>query len=78
MPIYEYKCKNCGEISEFLIHGHEGEQKLTCSSCGSVDLEKKLSVPAMVRTEHSSGGTCCGRENRCDTPPCSSGGRCCH
>jgi putative FmdB family regulatory protein len=43
MPIFEYKCSNCGKISEFLVSGG-GNKKLNCPDCGSSKLEKQLSV----------------------------------
>lgn len=77
MPIYEYKCQSCGQISEVLIHGFNSNKKLVCSKCGSEDLQKLMSVPNMVTEKpNAPGTTCCGRTERCDTPPCSSGGCC--
>ncbi|MBW1980734.1 MAG: zinc ribbon domain-containing protein [Deltaproteobacteria bacterium] len=79
MPIYEYQCQECGEVCEILlISSHQPEQRLECSNCGSSRLEKILSAASYaVKTSGSSAGhTCCGREERCDTPPCSTGGSC--
>lgn len=78
MPIYEYRCNQCGEISEILVSmGSEGE-RFTCEHCGSRDLTKILSVSSYTLPEASRapGTTCCGREERCDAPPCSTGGTC--
>jgi len=78
MPIYEYRCNRCGKVSEILVGvGSDGEI-LTCKHCGSGDLEKILSVSSFTVTDGSRapGTTCCGREERCDTPPCSTGGTC--
>lgn len=43
MLIYEYKCKNCGEISEFLV-GIGKKEELTCKKCGGKNLERILST----------------------------------
>jgi putative FmdB family regulatory protein len=76
MPIYEYKCKQCGTTSEFLIH-HQELHDLECPTCGSKELNRLLSAPSLMRSEtRMPGTTCCGREERCDTPPCSGGGGC--
>jgi len=78
MPIYEYRCNRCGEVSEILVGvGSDGEI-VTCKHCGSNDLEKILSVASFTFSDSSraSGTTCCGREDRCDSPPCSTGGIC--
>jgi putative FmdB family regulatory protein len=77
MPIYEYKCKSCGAISEFLTTLRNNET-ISCRSCGSLKLEKIMSAASFLgRTmDRVAGHTCCGREERCDTPPCSTGGVC--
>lgn len=78
MPIYEYGCNQCGKVSEILVGvGSDGEI-LTCKHCGSGDLEKILSVSSFSVTEGSRapGTTCCGREERCDKPPCSTDAVC--
>ena len=78
MPIYEYRWNQCGKVSEILVGvGSDGEI-LTCKHCGGGDLEKILSVSSFAVTDGSRapGTTCCGREERCDTPPCSPDGVC--
>ncbi len=76
MPIYDYKCRECGKISEVFLHNPDSGP-IRCPSCGSENLERIFSSSYMIRTEASApGGTCCGRETRCDTPPCSEGGVC--
>ena len=77
MPIYEYRCKACGAASEYLI-GLGEDENISCKVCGSTKMERILSVASFLggTSEHASGRTCCGREERCDTPPCSDGGAC--
>jgi putative FmdB family regulatory protein len=78
MPIYEYECRECGQTSEFLLRSGEAEQELRCPSCGSDRITRLMSVPGIVKNDmRRPGTTCCGREERCDTPPCSGGGGCC-
>jgi len=44
MPIFEYSCKQCQAQFELLVRpGTE----LVCKQCGSVELERLLSVPAI-------------------------------
>ncbi len=77
MPIYEYKCQSCGQISEVLVHSFNSTGNPRCPSCGGQDVERLLSVPSLVMEKGKpSGSTCCGRTERCDKPPCSSGGKC--
>ncbi|MCK4387726.1 MAG: zinc ribbon domain-containing protein, partial [Dehalococcoidia bacterium] len=74
MPIYEYKCLDCGKISEIFLRSSNTET-IECPICGSKNLEKLLSASYAIRMDASMPGrTCCGRTERCETPPCSSGG----
>jgi len=43
MPIYEYRCRQCGRISEFLLLGATDSPELVCRKCGGTDLERVLS-----------------------------------
>ncbi len=78
MPIYEYRCEECGALTERLegVGGATGTP--VCSACGSDRVRKVLSAPSPLPAESRmrSGQTCCGREERCSTPPCSTGQGC--
>ena len=76
MPIYEYRCSNCRARVEVLVRG--GGDVPACPHCGGPLTEKLLSVPYVSsgRTARETGRTCCGRGERCDTPPCSVEGTC--
>jgi len=80
MPIYEYKCRDCGKISEFLVGVTKDAVEIKCSFCNSKNLDKIFSQSCVSTSGHmigsQSGKTCCGREERCDTPPCLEGGVC--
>ncbi|MBN1979101.1 MAG: zinc ribbon domain-containing protein [Anaerolineae bacterium] len=75
MPIYEYRCRDCGETFEVLVRAGTD---VACPHCGSASWDKLLSAPFVSsgQTARQAGHTCCGRENRCATPPCSEGGAC--
>jgi putative FmdB family regulatory protein len=75
MPIYEYRCCGCEETFEALVRGDDA---VACPHCGSSSLDRLVSGPFVSsgRTARPAGRTCCGREERCDTPPCSDGGEC--
>lgn len=76
MPIYDYKCQECGNVSEIFIRSADSEE-IKCSSCGSKNLERLISASYMIRMNASAPGTtCCGRTERCEIPPCSSDGTC--
>ena len=78
MPLYDYRCSTCGEIFEHLQGLSEPDP--TTSPCCEAPVERTLGIPADHRGRHArpAGRTCCGREERCDSPPCGDGQSCCH
>ena len=50
MPIYEYRCKKCGKVSEVFHKSSREEKTLSCSACGHKELERQFSC-------FSSGGS---------------------
>lgn len=44
MPIYEYRCKDCGRVFEDLILKASDENDVKCPSCGSHQTEKLMSA----------------------------------
>jgi putative FmdB family regulatory protein len=76
MPIYDYRCRHCGETHEMFVQGAENAPA-RCPSCGADSMEKLLSSFNVMGAGARVGGTtCCGREERCEAPPCSSDGGC--
>lgn len=77
MPIYEYRCGACDDKVAVLVRSSVA--KPLCPDCGNPLTDKVFSVPNLLtgRTSRHAGHTCCGQEERCDSPPCSEGGPCC-
>ena len=76
MPIYEYKCLDCGEVSEIFLRNSNSEIA-KCPFCGSGNLERLLSASYAIKMNAPTPGTtCCGRTERCEAPPCSTEGTC--
>jgi putative FmdB family regulatory protein len=75
MPIYEYHCRNCDRTFEVLVRA---DTTISCQHCGSSSVDKLVSVPFVSsgQATRQAGHTCCGREERCTSPPCSEGGSC--
>jgi len=73
MPIYEYKCEECKKITEILLLKSADKELPVCKYCGSKKLVKLISKPAtvIIGVGNPKGTTCCGRTERCDSPPCS-------
>ena len=44
MPVYSYKCKDCGKEFDILVGVGEGNEELKCEKCGSKDIERLLSI----------------------------------
>jgi len=76
MPIYDYKCIDCGDVFEILVR-QSGEKEIYCPECGSGNVVKLPTASYVIKIGAGvSGTTCCGRTERCDSPPCSSGDSC--
>ena len=68
MPLYEYRCKSCGNAEEFrtsMDKKQEMVSSLICNSCGSTDFQQVFSGIALTQSSGSSA-----------VPPSSSGGCC--
>ena len=74
MPIYEYRCKACGQVTEVLMRTAREADGVRCEHCGHGETERVyVSTIAPVRT----GGRdqdmpCCGEQPGCSDPK-----RCC-
>lgn len=64
MPMFEYKCRECGRKFEELVSG--AQTAMVCPDCGSHKTEKLLSVFAA-----SLGSS--GKSDACPRPGCGSG-----
>ncbi|MBN1655344.1 MAG: zinc ribbon domain-containing protein [Deltaproteobacteria bacterium] len=87
MPTYDYQCRVCGYRFEQQQKISEAPLK-ECPQCHG-EVERLLSGGAGFILKGSgprssknakdgcslerTGRTCCGREQRCDTPPCNKG-----
>ncbi len=76
MPMYDYRCSDCGQIHEVFLRSANGAPP-TCPGCGGERLERLLSAFHVGSQPAGAGSTtCCGRDSRCDSPPCSTGDVC--
>ena len=53
MPIYEFRCRDCGRKSAFLTLSVSSPLQPKCRKCGSANLEKLVSRVAVSRSEES-------------------------
>ncbi|MBN9657946.1 MAG: zinc ribbon domain-containing protein [Acidobacteria bacterium] len=54
MPMYEYRCTECGHLYEQLRRMSEADQQLVCPRCASQQVERLVSACAVGAS--SSGG----------------------
>jgi len=81
MPIYEYECPACGALCEFIEGVSAAAAEKACRHCGGTALRRVLPRGVTSRMEgvigQRGGATCCGRQERCGSPPCNEPGSCC-
>jgi putative FmdB family regulatory protein len=53
MPIYEYKCKACGERFEMLVRSVSRQSHPACPKCGSQKVKKAISLFGVAATTGS-------------------------
>jgi putative FmdB family regulatory protein len=44
MPIYEYRCQECGATFDKLVRSMNGEHEVECPKCGSKRCQKAFSL----------------------------------
>ncbi|HIE12492.1 MAG TPA: zinc ribbon domain-containing protein [Desulfotomaculum sp.] len=68
MPIYEFRCRACGQRFERLCPLGETGETFTCPSCNTPKPERVLSSFAACGTEGGKGSSC----TTCKATSCSS------
>lgn len=56
MPIYEYRCLECGEVFSELRMAHKIDEETKCPDCGSGSVKKKVSSFSSFSGGSFSGG----------------------
>jgi len=64
MPIYEYQCRDCKKVSEFLVGVNQNKSEIICGYCGSKKLEKMMSAGFV------------GKAKKENMMPCAASGMC--
>jgi putative FmdB family regulatory protein len=67
VPLYEYRCLDCGRLFEQLVRSWN--EAVDCPACASGRVEKQVSTFAFTGTDGGpgggmsmgGGGSCCGR-----------------
>lgn len=64
MPMYEYRCQECGKLYEQLRRMSEADTNLECPQCGGKKVERQISAcgfTGFASAGGSSGGGCAPR-----------------
>ncbi|GEM_PF-2507253 len=51
MPIYEYKCQQCGAVSNHLARNFTTELHPVCPRCKGAEMQRLISRPGLVRMQ---------------------------
>lgn len=79
MPLFEFLCMQCGQLSEALVTS--ADEKVACRHCGSPKLKKMLSATSTFsgasrsRTPGPGDHSCCGSSP--GSAGCAGPGSCC-
>ncbi len=57
MPVYEYKCLECGKHFDALRKMDDMDLKILCPDCGSDETKRQLSVFGVGSSQKSSGNS---------------------
>lgn len=68
MPIFEFRCSDCGHIFEELFMSSDEEAKLACPQCACESLDRVVS-----RSSHTTGAGARGRTPSISAKTCPSG-----
>ncbi|MCW2278348.1 FmdB family zinc ribbon protein [Heliophilum fasciatum] len=75
MPIYEYRCLDCGKVFSLLRSYQQRDDQALCPHCQSDQLKRLMSSIGMVSVK-ASGGSCASGDcasGACDFGSCSTG-----
>ncbi len=63
MPMFDFRCEECGYLFEELIFGWNSDKEIICPKCKSEKTEKLMSAPAI-------GSSSCefSTKNGCNAP----------
>jgi len=53
MPIYEYRCEDCGKVSSYIVMNMRESFRPKCKRCAGIKMTRLISRVARVRSEES-------------------------
>ncbi|MCH8285389.1 zinc ribbon domain-containing protein [candidate division KSB1 bacterium] len=59
MPMYEFKCGECGqEFEDLVFSSNYSPEDIKCPACSASKPERKISAAAVGVSSRSNGGSC--------------------
>ena len=77
MPIYEFRCRKCKAVNEFLVRGAGLEAGTACPDCGGERLDKLMSAAAIATRGGASQAPTSAKKS-CTRHSCTGCGSRCH
>jgi len=71
MPIYEFRCLKCNDLSEFLFASSNDQNEIRCRHCGSEMLERVLSASNFAVASSARPAEPSVSSRQCSTGTCS-------
>ena len=71
MPIYEFRCTQCGHVFEKIFTSSEEQVDLVCPECDATSVDRVVSV-----TNYAMGTGPQGKQAKLDTKTCGPGNTC--
>ena len=65
MPIYEYRCQECGATFDKLVRSMNGEHEVECPKCGSKRCQKAFSLFGTTSSGARASGAGAGASASC-------------
>ncbi len=79
MPLFDFKCADCGHVAEILVFSEE--TAVACEKCGSGNVQKLMSAHSSLSGTASGGLPGAGDTACCGSTPghagCAGPGSCC-
>ncbi len=69
MPIYEYKCKKCGNVFETIFYSLQEKRQVPCPACQSPKTARLMSTFGR-KARSTAGGTAGAGRSACTTTSC--------
>ena len=65
MPVYEFKCKKCGNVFEYLCLKSADKEQACCPQCGNKETDVLLSAFSSMSSNSSQVGVMPSSASRC-------------